>query len=88
MACSALRIARELDVHEGERPLYFVGIPTNLACCFAVPFAAYYPDHIMLPWVILVLSAMMVMPLKIPKGLGIFKVTETSVTAGGCAKRE
>merc|ERR1719414_621411 len=78
--CSVMRIARELKVHDGVRPLYFVGIPTNLACCLAVPLAAYCPDQAWLPLVIFTLSGMMVMPVKIPKGLGVFTVTETTVT--------
>merc|ERR1719198_1747764 len=32
MACSVARIARELVVTNMSRPLFFVGIPTNLAC--------------------------------------------------------
>jgi len=86
MACSVFRIARELIVHEGARPLYFVGIPTNLACIFLVPLAAVFPHHPLLPVVVLVLSGMMVMPVEIPKGLGIFRVTEKSVETT-CMKR-
>lgn len=88
MACSTYRIARELIVHEGARPLYFVGIPTNLACVFAVPASALYPGSIMLPWLIFVLSGMMVMPYDIPKGLWIFNVSEDTVTtASTCPSR-
>mmetsp|Transcript_15788 Transcript_15788/g.37232 ORF Transcript_15788/g.37232 Transcript_15788/m.37232 type:complete len:211 (+) Transcript_15788:47-679(+) len=86
VACSTYRIARELIVHDGNRPLYFVGIPTNLACVFVVPCATAIPSNPLLPFVVLGLSALMVMPLHIPKGLGIFKVTETEVT-GACSKR-
>eukprot|EP00747_Dinoflagellata_sp_TGD_P167064 gnl/TRDRNA2_/TRDRNA2_190875_c0_seq1.p1 gnl/TRDRNA2_/TRDRNA2_190875_c0~~gnl/TRDRNA2_/TRDRNA2_190875_c0_seq1.p1 ORF type:complete len:239 (-),score=38.08 gnl/TRDRNA2_/TRDRNA2_190875_c0_seq1:317-991(-) len=87
MACSTFRIARELIVHKGVRPLYFVGIPTNLACVFVVPTAAQFPQNWFTPWLVLALSAMMVMPVKIPKGLGIFLVTDTEVT-NGCKKRK
>merc|ERR1712060_282463 len=86
MACSTFRIARELIVHEGTRPLYFVGIPTNLACIFVVPLAAQFPQHPLLPIIVLVLSGMMVMPAKVPKGLGLFKVTDTAVGCS-CEKR-
>uniref|UniRef100_A0A7S1LT06 CDP-diacylglycerol--serine O-phosphatidyltransferase n=1 Tax=Alexandrium catenella TaxID=2925 RepID=A0A7S1LT06_ALECA len=79
MACSAFRIARELIVHDGARPLYFVGIPTNLACCFSVPLSALAPESVFAPFIVLALSAMMVMPVKIPKGLGVFRVTEEKV---------
>merc|ERR1711972_705678 len=65
MACSTFRIARELIVHDGARPLYFVGIPTNLACCFAVPMSACVPGHVLLPWAVLLLSALMVCNLRI-----------------------
>lgn len=82
MCCSTFRIARELIVHDGSRPLYFVGIPTNLACVFVVPLAAQFPGNPVLPFVVLALSAFMVMPVKIPKGLGLFTVTETEVTCG------
>mmetsp|Transcript_106868 Transcript_106868/g.212209 ORF Transcript_106868/g.212209 Transcript_106868/m.212209 type:complete len:232 (-) Transcript_106868:97-792(-) len=90
MACSVYRIARELIVHDGARPLYFVGIPTNLACCVAVPMSASVPDHVLLPWTVLLLSALMVSNLHIPKGLGVFQVTNEEVTAacGPCATRK
>jgi len=90
MACSVYRIARELIVHDGARPLYFVGIPTNLACCLAVPMSACVPGHVLLPWVVLLLSGLMVCNLHIPKGLGVFLVTQEEVTAacGPCATRK
>lgn len=90
MACSVYRIARELIVHDGARPLYFVGIPTNLACCFVVPMSASIPGHMLLPWVVMLLSALMVCNLRIPKGLGLFQVSHTEVTAacGTCATRK
>mmetsp|Transcript_49260 Transcript_49260/g.157565 ORF Transcript_49260/g.157565 Transcript_49260/m.157565 type:complete len:223 (-) Transcript_49260:74-742(-) len=87
MACSTFRIARELIVHDGARPLYFVGIPTNLACCFVVPLSAQFPGNVLAPWIVLVLSAMMVMPVKVPKGLGVFKVTEEEVRTV-CSQRK
>jgi len=87
MACSVFRIARELIVHSGVRPLYFVGIPTNLACVPAVLFSAYAPGVVILPWLIIVLSGMMVMPYHVPKGLWIVKVTETQVTSA-CGQRK
>ncbi|CAK0901306.1 unnamed protein product, partial [Prorocentrum cordatum] len=69
MACSCYRIARELIVHDGTRPLYFVGIPTNLACCFVVPVAAFDPTGVYLPPLVYALSVLMVAPVNIPKGL-------------------
>eukprot|EP00405_Crypthecodinium_cohnii_P013573 CAMPEP_0206445004 /NCGR_PEP_ID=MMETSP0324_2-20121206/15238_1 /ASSEMBLY_ACC=CAM_ASM_000836 /TAXON_ID=2866 /ORGANISM="Crypthecodinium cohnii, Strain Seligo" /LENGTH=194 /DNA_ID=CAMNT_0053913113 /DNA_START=87 /DNA_END=668 /DNA_ORIENTATION=- len=69
LACSVFRIARELIVHSGDRPLYFVGIPTNLACVFAVPASATFAGSTFLPFLIVILSGMMVMPYHIPKGL-------------------
>mmetsp|Transcript_23079 Transcript_23079/g.65014 ORF Transcript_23079/g.65014 Transcript_23079/m.65014 type:complete len:219 (-) Transcript_23079:76-732(-) len=86
MACSVFRISRELVVHRGDRPLYFVGIPTNLACVFAVPASALYPGSPLLPVLIIILSGMMVMPYHVPKGLWIFTVTDTSV-ASACQRR-
>ena len=86
VACSTFRIARELIVHNNHRPLYFVGIPTNLACVFVVPCATIIPGHPFMPFLVLFLSALMVMPVEIPKGLGLFKVTDTEVT-GTCGKR-
>ncbi|CAJ1338290.1 unnamed protein product [Effrenium voratum] len=86
VACSTFRIARELIVHDGNRPLYFVGIPTNLACVVVVPCATAIPGHPLLPFLVIAVSAMMVMPVNIPKGLGIFKVTDREVTAT-CGKR-
>mmetsp|Transcript_47287 Transcript_47287/g.110488 ORF Transcript_47287/g.110488 Transcript_47287/m.110488 type:complete len:212 (+) Transcript_47287:385-1020(+) len=86
VVCSTYRIARELIVHDGNRPLYFVGIPTNLACVFVVPCACAIPSNPILPVLVLALSSLMVMPVHIPKGLGVFKVTDTEVT-GACGKR-
>ncbi|OLQ14931.1 hypothetical protein AK812_SmicGene923 [Symbiodinium microadriaticum] len=86
VVCSTYRIARELIVHDGNRPLYFVGIPTNLACVFVVPCACAIPSNPILPILVLALSSLMVMPVHIPKGLGVFKVTDTEVT-GACGKR-
>eukprot|EP00435_Cladocopium_sp_Y103_P006595 s1971_g2.t1 len=86
VACSTFRIARELIVHNNNRPLYFVGVPTNLACVFVVPCATAIPGNPFLPFLVLFLSALMVMPVHIPKGLGVFKVTDTEVT-GACGRR-
>lgn len=82
MACSVFRIARELVVHSGARPLYFVGIPTNLACTVSVPASALFAGTMWLPFVIMTLGAMMVMPVQVPKGLGLIKITD------GAAKRD
>merc|ERR1712012_7466 len=87
MGASTFRIARELIVHSGARPLYFVGIPTNLACVLAVPASAYVPASALVPWLILILSGMMVMPYRVPKGLWIFNVTEKEVEVSSCSKR-
>jgi len=86
VVCSVWRIARELIVHSGARPLYFVGIPTNLACCVMVPLAAWAPQASCVPFIVLSLSAMMVMRVQIPKGLGIVRVTESHVTSA-CNQR-
>jgi len=86
MACSVFRIARELIVHDGNRPLYFVGIPTNLACLIVVPLSATCAGSFIVPWLVLGVSALMVMPVHIPKGLGIFKVTDKEVTPS-CGQR-
>jgi len=79
MACSVYRITRELIVHDGSRPIFFVGIPTNLACIFVVSVAAGFPTSQWTPIVVGILSFMMVMPVKIPKGMGLIHVTETEV---------
>mmetsp|Transcript_16228 Transcript_16228/g.51827 ORF Transcript_16228/g.51827 Transcript_16228/m.51827 type:complete len:195 (+) Transcript_16228:75-659(+) len=72
--CSVYRIARELVVHSGKRPLHFVGIPTNLAALLFVPATAYAPEHALLPAYGLVLSCFMVSWFHIPKGLWIVTV--------------
>lgn len=59
VACSTYRIARELIVHNNTRPLYFVGVPTNLACVFVVPCATAVPSHPVVPILVLFLSALM-----------------------------
>lgn len=74
VACSVFRIARELVVHNGDRPVYFVGIPTNFACIFVVLMSAMLPDSPALPFVVTFVSFMMVAPIKIPKGLWVIDV--------------
>lgn len=86
VVCSVWRITRELIVHSGARHLYFVGIPTNLACCVMVPLAAWWPQMALAPLFVLLLSTMMVMRVQIPKGLGIVRVTESQVTSA-CNQR-
>mmetsp|Transcript_21163 Transcript_21163/g.59226 ORF Transcript_21163/g.59226 Transcript_21163/m.59226 type:complete len:423 (-) Transcript_21163:69-1337(-) len=72
MACSVGRIARELVVHNISKPQYFVGIPTNLACpiLLVAVYINVLPDLNWLPLLVLVLSALMVMPVDVPKDLG------------------
>jgi len=71
---SVFRIARELSVHQGARPTYFVGIPTNLSAFLLVPFVSFYPMFSFLPIYVLVLAYLMVSKKKIPKGLWIIDV--------------
>lgn len=75
VGCSVARIARELVVHNIQRPLYFVGIPTNLASPFVVCSVYFFPGANWLPILVIVLSFMMVMNVEIPKGLGIITLT-------------
>lgn len=70
MVCAAARIARELVVHNISKPLFFVGIPTNLACPILLSAVYALPQASWLPFLAVGLSAMMVMPVKIPKDLG------------------
>merc|ERR1712187_82019 len=71
MACSAARIARELVVHQMGRPMYFVGIPTNLASPVVVISVFLYPHAWCLPVVILILSCLLVSNTRVPKDLGL-----------------
>jgi CDP-diacylglycerol--serine O-phosphatidyltransferase len=70
MVCAAARIARELVVHNIGKPTFFLGIPTNLACPILLSMVYAFPNAWWLPLLVVVLSAMMVMPVKIPKDLG------------------
>merc|ERR1719491_1488024 len=70
MACATGRIARELVVHNISKPMFFVGIPTNLACPILIGAVYAFPNAQWLPLLALVLNAMMVMPVEIPKDLG------------------
>jgi CDP-diacylglycerol--serine O-phosphatidyltransferase len=70
MVCAAARIARELVVHNIGKPTFFVGIPTNLACPILLTTVYALPNAWWLPVLVVLLSAMMVMPVKIPKDLG------------------
>jgi CDP-diacylglycerol--serine O-phosphatidyltransferase len=70
MVCAAARIARELVVHNIGKPTFFVGIPTNLACPILLSAVYALPHAWWLPLLVVVLSALMVMPIKIPKDLG------------------
>jgi len=71
VACSVARIARELVVTNMARPLFFVGIPTNLACPILVFSVAYSPRASWLPLLAIVLSILMISNLSIPKDLSI-----------------
>ncbi len=72
--CSVIRISRALVMSAGERPMYFVGIPTNLASAIMVPIVAFLPNLSVLPIIVVILSILMVSTLRIPKGLGIIDV--------------
>ncbi len=72
--CSVIRISRALVLSPGERPTYFVGIPTNLASAIMVPIVAFFPGFPLLPPLVVVLSALMVSSLHIPKGMWIIDV--------------
>jgi|Transcript_39283 CDP-diacylglycerol--serine O-phosphatidyltransferase len=79
MVCAAARIARELVVHNIGKPTFFVGIPTNLACPILLSVVYALPHAWWLPLVVVALSAMMVMPVKIPKDLGTGLLTPVDV---------
>ncbi len=67
MVCAAYRIARELVVHAGKKPTYFVGIPSNVAAVPAALTAAYAPLGELWPSLLVVcLGAAMVSPFHIP----------------------
>lgn len=70
MVCAAGRIARELVVHNIGKPSFFVGIPTNLACPLLLLAVYLLPHAWWLPILVCLLSALMVMPVRIPKDLG------------------
>merc|ERR1711896_103081 len=78
MACAAARIARELVVHNIGKPTFFVGIPTNLACPVLLGAVYALPQAQWLSLLALVLSGMMMMPVKIPKDLGTGLLRYTS----------
>jgi len=77
MLASVYRISRELVVHRGKRPLFFVGITTNMASAFLVVFVFLFDALDISPWLplpVFPLSVFMAMPRKFykdPTGLFI-----------------
>merc|ERR1711988_826084 len=55
MVCAAARIARELVVHNISKPMFFVGIPTNLACPILLSMAYVLPNAWWLPLLVVLL---------------------------------
>jgi len=76
MLASVIRISRELVVHRGSRPLFFVGITTNMASCTLVALVLLFEFLRMTKWLpifAIPLIVMMVVPCKIYKDpLGLF----------------
>jgi len=77
MLASVYRISRELVIHRGKRPLFFVGVTTNMASCI-LAVSVFLFDCLgivgWLPGLVFLLSATMVMPRKLckdPTGLFI-----------------
>lgn len=70
MLASVFRIARELVIHRGHRPLFFVGVTTNMAS-FILTISVYVADILgvdnLLPILVFPLSYTMVMPKKLCK---------------------
>lgn len=71
MACSAMRIARELVATNMTRPKHFIGIPTNLACPMVVLSVYMFPHAEWLPVLVLNLSCLMISKFHIDKDLGM-----------------
>eukprot|EP00403_Amphidinium_massartii_P014900 CAMPEP_0178418284 /NCGR_PEP_ID=MMETSP0689_2-20121128/25008_1 /TAXON_ID=160604 /ORGANISM="Amphidinium massartii, Strain CS-259" /LENGTH=212 /DNA_ID=CAMNT_0020039671 /DNA_START=25 /DNA_END=660 /DNA_ORIENTATION=+ len=72
MLSSVYRISRELVVHRGSRPKFFVGLPTNGGALFLVHIVYIFPQASWLNVVMLFLSIVMAAPVKIfkdPTGL-------------------
>jgi len=76
MLASVFRISRELVVHRGARPLFFVGITTNMASFILVLLVLLFDTIRMSSWLppaVLPLSILMAMPHKFHKDpTGIF----------------
>ncbi|CAD7942926.1 unnamed protein product [Amoebophrya sp. A120] len=75
VVCACARIARELVVHKIAKPLFFVGIPTNLAGPLVISMLIVDESMASLPvgviaTTMVALSWLMVMPIEIPKDLG------------------
>merc|ERR1712228_1133651 len=70
MLASVYRISRELVVHRGHRPLFFVGVTTNMASLWVV-IAVCLSDVLGIPeWLplpVLALSVLMAVPRKFYK---------------------
>mmetsp|Transcript_60475 Transcript_60475/g.112292 ORF Transcript_60475/g.112292 Transcript_60475/m.112292 type:complete len:226 (+) Transcript_60475:128-805(+) len=67
MLSSVYRISRELVVHRGSRPKFFVGLPTNGAALALVHIVYFFPQASLLNPIMFVLSVVMAVPYKIPK---------------------
>lgn len=79
MLASVFRISRELVVHRGRRPLFFMGVNTNMAGMILSTLVFIFDRYEMtgrrrLPLLVFLLSAMMAAPMKLykdPTGLFI-----------------
>lgn len=67
MLSSVFRISRELVVHRGERPKFFVGLPTNGGALFLIHAVYFFPTQKWLFVLVLLLSAVMAAPVYIYK---------------------
>merc|ERR1711924_487896 len=77
MLASVYRISRELVVHRGHRPLFFVGITTNMESSVLAVLVFLFDSLGLSPWLplpVLPLSVLMALPRKFykdPTGLFI-----------------
>mmetsp|Transcript_35870 Transcript_35870/g.83474 ORF Transcript_35870/g.83474 Transcript_35870/m.83474 type:complete len:451 (-) Transcript_35870:180-1532(-) len=70
MLASVFRVARELVIHRGRRPLFFMGLSTNMASCILVILVFLFDIFALTRWLpilVLPLSVMMAVPKKFYK---------------------
>lgn len=75
MLASVFRISRELVVHRGARPKFFVGLPTNGGALVVIHAVYFFPswDCMTMAALVLLVSVIMAVPVKILKDpTGIF----------------